>query len=380
MNYNGGPVQANPQVYLLLWGPKWSTTGADSQYLNNFYGGLGVQPKDNWSTLMDQYTQSNGIHPAFSASVFKGVYQDTSTPPNPDSQTNMAAETDAFASAHGLTNNGNVQIVIAAQTGTCFADGFAGNPPTCANQQKYYCAWHTDSANSNVAYTNLPYVNDAGVQICGEDAVNPSPGGTYDGFSIVGGHEYAETVSDPYLNAWYDSSGYEIGDKCAWLTPPMGNVTLSTGTFAMQGLWSNINNNCKIASNHLTGEYINANGKCVDDSQSSNTNGNKIQIYTCNGSNAQIWSASEPGVQGEILRANGTCLDVTGDNNVNGTKVQLWSCLNDASQQWTIEPDGTIRHAGFCLDDPNDSTTNGTQLQIWSCLGNNNQKWTFPSQ
>ena len=29
-------------------------------------------------------------------------------------------------------------------------------------------------------------------------------------------HELEETVTDPDLNAWYDRSGAENGDKCAW--------------------------------------------------------------------------------------------------------------------------------------------------------------------
>ena len=29
-------------------------------------------------------------------------------------------------------------------------------------------------------------------------------------------HELEETVTDPDLNAWYDSRGAENADKCAW--------------------------------------------------------------------------------------------------------------------------------------------------------------------
>ena len=29
-------------------------------------------------------------------------------------------------------------------------------------------------------------------------------------------HELAEAVTDPLLNAWYDSTGAENADKCAW--------------------------------------------------------------------------------------------------------------------------------------------------------------------
>ena len=34
--------------------------------------------------------------------------------------------------------------------------------------------------------------------------------------TIVTSHEIREAVTDPDLNAWYDSAGYEADDKCAW--------------------------------------------------------------------------------------------------------------------------------------------------------------------
>ena len=43
--YKGGPVQHTPHVYLLLWGPNWSSDQnqeATATYLAGFYAGLGV--------------------------------------------------------------------------------------------------------------------------------------------------------------------------------------------------------------------------------------------------------------------------------------------------------------------------------------------------
>jgi hypothetical protein len=70
--------------------------------------------------------------------------------------------------------------------------------------------------------------------------VNSGKAGAYDGFSIVEGHEFAESVTDPLLTAWRDPAddfGGEIGDKCAWQGVAAG--TFSTGSFAVQPLWSN---------------------------------------------------------------------------------------------------------------------------------------------
>jgi len=55
----------------------------------------------------------------------------------------------------------------------------------------------------------------------------------------VTGHELSEARSDPQLNAWYDSSGAENADKCAW-TFGGPYVSFSNGTrWKIQGNWSN---------------------------------------------------------------------------------------------------------------------------------------------
>ncbi len=68
--------------------------------------------------------------------------------------------------------------------------------------------------------------------------------GYFNGFSIVGGHEYAETTTDPFPSTgWVDGAGAENGDKCAWISSGQGaaqNVTLSGGaSYPVQSLWSN---------------------------------------------------------------------------------------------------------------------------------------------
>lgn len=261
LSYQGGPVQHSPKVYLLLWGPNWSPTGSDTQYLNAFYSGLGASG-DNWSTITSQYGDGSG-YPSFGASVFAGAYQDTTTPVGTGTggsidPADLNAEADAFISSQGITDTADAQVVIASQSGTCFDDGWVGQPASCAYQPtQQYCAWHTNSLSGGETFTNLPYTLDAAAS-CGEDLINGSAG-TYDGFSIVGGHEYAETITDPQpVSGWFDPSdnvsGGEIGDKCAWGgllwggSDPAGDVTLATGTFAMQSLWSNAAGACVMSA------------------------------------------------------------------------------------------------------------------------------------
>jgi hypothetical protein len=119
-------------------------------------------------------------------------------------------------------------------------------------------------------------------------------------------------------------------------------------------------------------------GKCLDDTANRNTNGNKIQIWTCTGGAAQRWTIAEDGT----IRIHGKCLDVTGRSTVNGAKLQLWSCTGGLNQAWTPS-----QYAGLlgiasekCLTDPGASTRNGTQVQIQNCdtvLAS--QRWILPA-
>jgi len=115
----------------------------------------------------------------------------------------------------------------------------------------------------------------------------------------------------------------------------------------------------------------------VDDNGYSSTDGTKVQIWDCNGGQAQNWTVGTDG----SIRVNGKCLDVSGAGVSNGSPVVLWDCDGAANQQW-IPQLGYLYNpvSGRCLDDPGGSTTDGTQLDLWSCNGDGaNQQWKLPT-
>ena len=77
--------------------------------------------------------------------------------------------------------------------------------------------------------------------------VSPNGDSGADGMASVMAHEAEETTSDPDLNAWYDSSGAENADKCAWkFGPTTGtigngayNQTFGTHHWLIQMNWEN---------------------------------------------------------------------------------------------------------------------------------------------
>jgi chitinase len=114
-------------------------------------------------------------------------------------------------------------------------------------------------------------------------------------------------------------------------------------------------------------------GKCVDVAGAASANGTTVDLYTCNGTNAQQWNASSG-----TLRALGKCLDVASAGTANGSRVQLYDCNGTGAQQWTASGSQLLNPAsGKCLDATGPSSADGTPLQIWTCTGAANQSWTL---
>ncbi|WP_317995621.1 hypothetical protein [Vulcanimicrobium alpinum] len=228
--YHGGPVQTAPKLYVVFWGSAWNLGGDPdgvATQLKSFYGAIGGS---RWLNSVTQYTQSDGSHVGNGGSIFGGSYFDTtSSPPSSPTQSQMAAEA-AKAAAHYGDYSPSASYVVAMPSGI--------RPSGFGTQ---YCAYHSSTSTSSgtIAWTNLPYMPDAGAS-CGANSVNSN--GTLDGVTIVGGHEQGETETDPQPNSgWLDGSGAENGDKCAW-TGLENNP--NAGGFPTQPLWSNATSSC----------------------------------------------------------------------------------------------------------------------------------------
>ncbi|MFC5056983.1 glycosyl hydrolase family 18 protein [Saccharothrix xinjiangensis] len=126
-----------------------------------------------------------------------------------------------------------------------------------------------------------------------------------------------------------------------------------------------------------TGPITGIAGKCVDVASANTANGTAVQLWTCNGSNAQNWTVATD----STIRALGKCLDITSAGTANGTTAQLWDCNGTGAQSWQAQSNGTLRNpaSGRCLDATGQSSADGTRLQIWDCAGGDNQVWRLPA-
>jgi hypothetical protein len=137
------------------------------------------------------------------------------------------------------------------------------------------------------------------------------------------------------------------------------------------------------ATTNVSGAILSGVGTsmCLDDHANLRANGNKVQLYKCNGTGAQNWTANSNGTIS--LTGSNYCLDVKGASTVKTTVVQLYQCsATDVAEQWVINnANHTIMNpnSGLYLDDKYSATTNGNQIWIWPSNDTNAQKWTVPS-
>ncbi len=263
LTYHSGPVQTAPVVYLVFWGNWWNstvTTGTDGSfsytnqqaktYVTNFFTNVGGSP---WGNVDTQYCQnvaagtincgSAGTHVSNPAGQLAGQYVDTSAVPSSPTQSQIAAEAVSAAQHfnYSASSQPNATFFVLTPSGSSM-NGF----------QTSWCAWHSSTTVNgvNLPYAYLPYQPDAGAN-CGLNFVNATPNsygnGYFDGYSIVGGHEYAEANTDPVPSGgWVDRRGSENGDKCAWSTAST-NISLAGNNYAVQPLWSNAISGCALS-------------------------------------------------------------------------------------------------------------------------------------
>ncbi|KAG6886767.1 hypothetical protein C0992_002478 [Termitomyces sp. T32_za158] len=119
--------------------------------------------------------------------------------------------------------------------------------------------------------------------------------------------------------------------------------------------------------------------KCLDVRGANFTNGTPVQIYDCNGSDAQMWNIM-PGQTTVKVHINNFCLDA-GSTPGNGVGMKIWECFDGlAAQTWFYTDDQRIAllNQGLCLDLTNGVHVDSNQVQTYVCTDNNtNQVWTL---
>ncbi|MGA8535119.1 MAG: hypothetical protein WB615_13505 [Candidatus Tumulicola sp.] len=236
--YSNGPVLVAPKAYVIFWGFKAAgDPNKVKPLLKKYTEAMGASGHNNIYTQYYQIvggTQTFITNPRHQASKTTFWSDDTNPIPTHPTDSQVATESLAGVAHFGYDPNGSYVVVTAHNHSS---SGFGTS----------YCAYHsaTTSGGKLVSYTNLPYQPDAGSS-CGANYVSPPSDetGADEGVTIVEGHEYGESVTDPNPpSGWYNNQEGEIGDICVWGSH-IANDPFAAKIYTSQSMFSNATSSC----------------------------------------------------------------------------------------------------------------------------------------
>lgn len=217
--YHGGPVlTTGAAVTPIFWGSSWTSDPQNKKgWLDTFYKGMSDSTYVGTNT---EYTQNGGAHVGKTLSVNAGITDTSAAPGRAPSTAQVLAE---------------VANVITSPTSNGYYPVYTDTPRGRAR----YCAWHSAGTINGVTVQFAFFFNLDGDAGCDPNSSVTAYSQGVAALGNVSGHELSEALTDPQLNAWYDGSGAENADKCAW-TFGHPALTFSNGSqWRVQGNWSN---------------------------------------------------------------------------------------------------------------------------------------------
>jgi Phosphate-induced protein 1 conserved region len=240
INYHGGSVLHTVNLYYILYG-NWGQTSLNpsgTNLLTTFAQNFGGTPYFNINTT---YGDSTGNVP--NAVTFKGSYKDTGSLGTSLSDSSIGtlvvnAINSGTLGAKGVADPNGLYLVLTAP-GVAETSGFITK----------YCGWHSWGTLGTTPVQYGFVGNAAGPSLghCAYQSSSPNNDPGVDAMISVIAHELSETVSDPQGTGWYDSTGAENGDKCAWnfgqtyraVNGSFANVNMGGKDYLIQQMWLN---------------------------------------------------------------------------------------------------------------------------------------------
>jgi len=233
INYHGGPVMLGTTTVYYIWYGDWSGNSATT-ILTDFASSIGGSPYFNINT-----TYYDGANRHVSNSVaFGGSTTDSYSRGSALTDADIPAIVSSAITSGRLPGNPNGAYFVLTSQDVAETSGF------CTR----YCGWHT---YGTLTGTNIKYAfvgnADRCPSACAAQTTSPNGNAGADAMASVIAHELEEMVTDPNLNAWYDTRGAENADKCAWTfgavsNAPNGsfyNMLLGARQYLIQRNWVN---------------------------------------------------------------------------------------------------------------------------------------------
>jgi hypothetical protein len=233
ISYHGGPVMTATKNVYYIWYGNWSGNSATS-ILTDLASSIGGSPYFNINTT---YTNSSGTKVSNSVH-YAGSTTDSYSRGTSLSDSAVKAVVSSAITSGRLPKDTNAVYFVLTSQDVNESSGF------CTQ----YCGWHTHGSISGSDIKFAFIGNPARCpSACEAQSTSPNGNAGADGMASIISHELEEAATDPDLNAWYDSSGEENADKCAWTfgtqhTASNGskyNVTLGSRQYLIQQNWVN---------------------------------------------------------------------------------------------------------------------------------------------
>ena len=251
LEYSGGLVQqAGTTDYAVFWEPTGSTVSSTyNSLLTRFFNDIGGSSLYGVATQYYQTdSQGNNQQNIVNSAHLGGSWVDTSAYPSSSlTDANIQAEAKKAIAANGWATGIDTQVFVFLAKGENECD------PSGACSFSTFCAYHGTFAQGAATqpYAVMPY---AGTNLsgCGTQG-EPSPNSDQDSDAEISitSHELMETVTDPNLDAWFDLTGSEIGDKCAYdYGSPAAdghNITMNGHPYIVQQEFSNADLGCALS-------------------------------------------------------------------------------------------------------------------------------------
>ena len=235
ISYHGGPIMTGSTNVYFIWYGNWAGNSA-STILTDWANNIGGSPYFNINTT---YYNGSGVF-VTNAVRYAGSTTDNYSRGSSLSDADVQAVVSSAISSGRLPRDTFGLYFVLTSADVNESSGF------CTQ----YCGWHT---HGTIGAMDIKYSfigNPARCpNACSAVSSGPTPNGNLgaDGMASIMSHELEESVTDPDLNAWYDSTGAGNGDKCAWnfgatQTAANGskyNITLGTRQYLIQQNWVN---------------------------------------------------------------------------------------------------------------------------------------------
>lgn len=244
--YHGGKVMdgLTTNIYYIWYG-NWANNTATTilSDLASSYGGspmasTNITYKTSAQTITNQVSFNPAVNQTFTSTAKYGV--------NLTDANIYYIVSDAIKAGKLPKDPNGVYFVLTSQDVNA-TSGFC----------RSYCGWHTYNyiLGTNIKYSFVGNSARCPSTCTGQPTKSPNDNVGADGMASVLIHELHEAITDPYLNAWYDSRGYENADKCAW--------NFGTKSIAANGSYYNVTFGARqyyIQQNWINAQYRGPNG------------------------------------------------------------------------------------------------------------------------